>query len=80
MLTKGWAKYNLFCSVKEESLVIDSESSLTANFKWNNVERMLEMPPLSSMVTLVNLHLSLLNTCRLLGPLYQSLSEILCKS
>ncbi|XP_060779860.1 protein zwilch homolog [Neoarius graeffei] len=52
VLTKGWAKYNLFCSVMEESLVIDSESSVTANFRWNNVEKMLEIPPLSSSVTL----------------------------
>lgn len=44
--------------MKEESLVIESESSLTASFSWNNVEKILEMPPLSSTVTLVILHLS----------------------
>ncbi|XP_026855282.2 protein zwilch homolog [Electrophorus electricus] len=52
VLTKGWAEYNLFCSVKEESIVIDSQSSVTASFRWNDVEKMLETPPLSSAVTL----------------------------
>ncbi|XP_036441159.1 protein zwilch homolog [Colossoma macropomum] len=52
VVTKGWAEYNLFCSVKEESLVIDSQSSVMATFRWTNVEKILETPPLSSMVTL----------------------------
>ncbi|KAK3549209.1 hypothetical protein QTP70_034209 [Hemibagrus guttatus] len=52
VVTKGWAKYNLFCSVKEESLVVDSESNIAAYFTWSNVEKALEIPPLSSTVTL----------------------------
>uniref|UniRef100_A0A3B4DZ76 Protein zwilch n=1 Tax=Pygocentrus nattereri TaxID=42514 RepID=A0A3B4DZ76_PYGNA len=52
LVTKGWAEYNLFCLVKEESLVIDSQSRVTATFRWTNVEKMLESPPLSSVVTL----------------------------
>ncbi|XP_066540881.1 protein zwilch homolog [Hoplias malabaricus] len=52
VVTKGWAEYNLFCSVKEESLIIDSQSSVTALFRWTNVEKILESPPLSSSVTL----------------------------
>ncbi|KAL6479079.1 hypothetical protein MHYP_G00125120 [Metynnis hypsauchen] len=52
VVIKGWAEYNLFCLVKEESLVIDSQSSVTATFRWTNVEKILETPPLSSVVTL----------------------------
>ncbi|KAL7878771.1 hypothetical protein AOLI_G00097450 [Acnodon oligacanthus] len=52
VVTKGWAEYNLFCLVKEESLVIDSQSSITATFRWTNAEKILETPPLSSVVTL----------------------------
>ncbi|XP_017321687.3 protein zwilch homolog isoform X1 [Ictalurus punctatus] len=72
VLTKGWAKYNLFCSVMEESLVIDSESSITANFRWNNVEKMLEMPPLSSTVTL---HIKV-TAGDIRSPMYQTYREL----
>lgn len=48
------AEYNLFCSVKEESLLTESQSSVTATFRWTNVEKTLEIPPLSSAVCLVN--------------------------
>lgn len=54
MATKGWAQYNLFCSMKEESMVFESQSSVIANLKWNNVEKILECPPLSSVATLVS--------------------------
>lgn len=54
MVTKGWAQYNLFCSMKEESMVFESQSSVIANLKWNNVEKILECPPLSSIATLVS--------------------------
>ncbi|MCI4379204.1 hypothetical protein PGIGA_G00225290 [Pangasianodon gigas] len=72
VLTKGWAKYNLFCSVKEESLVIDSESSITANFRWNNVEKILEMPPLSSTVML---HIKV-TAGDIRSPMYQTYREL----
>ncbi|XP_065139321.1 protein zwilch homolog isoform X2 [Paramisgurnus dabryanus] len=52
MATKGWAQYNLFSSMKEESMVFESQSSVIANLKWNNVEKILECPPLSSVATL----------------------------
>ncbi|XP_076848458.1 protein zwilch homolog [Brachyhypopomus gauderio] len=52
VVTKGRAEYNLFCSVKEESIVTDSQSGVTARFRWNGVEKILEVPPLSSEVTL----------------------------
>ncbi|KAI4880830.1 hypothetical protein NFI96_010984 [Prochilodus magdalenae] len=48
VVTKGWAEYNLFCSVKEESLIVDSQSNVMAVFRWTNVETVLETPPLSS--------------------------------
>ncbi|KAF7699064.1 protein zwilch homolog [Silurus meridionalis] len=72
LLTEGWAKYTLFCSVKEESLVIDAESSITANFRWNNVEKMLEIPPLSSTVTL---HIKV-TAGDIRSPMYQTYREL----
>ncbi|KAG9273188.1 hypothetical protein AMEX_G12291 [Astyanax mexicanus] len=70
--TKGWAEYNLFCSVKEESLVIDSQSSVTAFFRWVNVDKVLETPPLSSTVTL---HIKV-TVGDIRSPLYQTYREL----
>ncbi|XP_072550898.1 protein zwilch homolog [Salminus brasiliensis] len=72
VVTKGWAEYNLFCSVKEESLVIDSQSSVTAFFRWTNVEKILETPPLSSTVTL---HIKV-TVGDIRSPLYQTYREL----
>ncbi|XP_047678551.1 protein zwilch homolog isoform X2 [Tachysurus fulvidraco] len=72
VVTKGWAKYSLFCSVKEESLLVDSENNITAYFTWNNVEKVLEMPPLSSTVML---HIKVIPG-DVRSPLYQTYREL----
>uniref|UniRef100_A0A673LLR4 Protein zwilch n=1 Tax=Sinocyclocheilus rhinocerous TaxID=307959 RepID=A0A673LLR4_9TELE len=53
--TKGYAQYNLFCSLKEESMMFESQSSVIASLTWNNVEKVLECPPLSSKASLVSI-------------------------
>ncbi|KAI7802555.1 protein zwilch homolog [Triplophysa rosa] len=72
MVTKGWAQYNLFCSMKEESMVFESQSSVIANLKWNNVEKMLECPPLSSVATL-NIRVAVGD---IRSPMYQTYREM----
>ncbi|XP_062860210.1 protein zwilch homolog [Trichomycterus rosablanca] len=72
VLTKGLAEYNLFCSVREESLIVESQSSVTATFRWNNVEKMLEIPPLSSAVTL---HIKV-SVGDIRSPMYQTYREM----
>ncbi|KAL0968879.1 hypothetical protein UPYG_G00273080 [Umbra pygmaea] len=52
MVTRGSAQYNLFGSTVVENTTIESQSSVTADFRWNHVERILETPPLSSTATL----------------------------
>jgi len=52
--TKGYAQFNMFCSMKEESMMFESQSSVIASLTWNNVEKVLECPPLSSKATLVS--------------------------
>ncbi|KAK0148564.1 Protein zwilch [Merluccius polli] len=49
---KGNALYNLFGSTVVENTTIESQSSVTVEFKWSHVERVLETPPLSSKATL----------------------------
>ncbi|XP_051513065.1 protein zwilch homolog isoform X1 [Myxocyprinus asiaticus] len=72
VVTKGWAQYNLFCSMKEESMVFESQSSVIASLKWNNVEKILEYPPLSSLATL-NIRVAVGD---LRSPLYQTHREM----
>lgn len=52
MVTRGTSQYNLFGSTVVENTTIESQSSVTVDFKWNHVESILETPPLSSMATL----------------------------
>ncbi|KAM9376060.1 LOW QUALITY PROTEIN: protein zwilch homolog [Pholidichthys leucotaenia] len=52
MTIKGSSKFKLFGSVIVENSTIDSQSSVTVDFKWSHVESILEMPPLSSSATL----------------------------
>uniref|UniRef100_A0A3B4A4M2 Protein zwilch n=1 Tax=Periophthalmus magnuspinnatus TaxID=409849 RepID=A0A3B4A4M2_9GOBI len=52
MTLKGSARYNLFGSVTVENTIIDSQSSVTVDFKWSDVARILETPPMSSTATL----------------------------
>ncbi|XP_069383880.1 protein zwilch homolog isoform X1 [Paralichthys olivaceus] len=49
---KGSARFHLFGSTVVENTVIESQSSVTVDFKWSHVESILETPPLSSTATL----------------------------
>uniref|UniRef100_A0A665TUS3 Protein zwilch n=1 Tax=Echeneis naucrates TaxID=173247 RepID=A0A665TUS3_ECHNA len=52
MVIKGNARFNLFGSTVVENTMIESQSSVTVDFKWSHVESVLETPPLSSTATL----------------------------
>ncbi|KAM9352030.1 protein zwilch homolog [Symphorus nematophorus] len=52
MAIKGSARFNLFGSTVVENTMIESQSSVTVDFKWSHVESILETPPLSSTATL----------------------------
>ncbi|KAF7664530.1 hypothetical protein LDENG_00174570 [Lucifuga dentata] len=52
MVIKGSARFNLFGSTVVENTMIESQSSVTVDFKWSHVESILETPPLSSTATL----------------------------
>ncbi|XP_073706281.1 protein zwilch homolog [Garra rufa] len=70
--TKGYAQYNLFCSLKEESMMFESQSSVIASLTWNNVEKVLECPPLSSKASL-NIKVAVGD---IRSPLYQTHREM----
>uniref|UniRef100_A0A673LJ38 Protein zwilch n=1 Tax=Sinocyclocheilus rhinocerous TaxID=307959 RepID=A0A673LJ38_9TELE len=70
--TKGYAQYNLFCSLKEESMMFESQSSVIASLTWNNVEKVLECPPLSSKASL-NIKVAVGD---IRSPLYQTYKEM----
>lgn len=53
MLIKGSARFTLFGSAVVENTTIESQSSVTVDFKWSHVEAILETPPLSSSATMV---------------------------
>jgi len=48
--------------MKEESMMFESQSSVIASLTWNNVEKVLECPPLSSKATLVSTYSFALDT------------------
>ncbi|NP_001084959.1 protein zwilch homolog [Xenopus laevis] len=52
MQTRGFAQYDLFGCNTVENSVIESQSSVTVDFVWNGVERILQLPPLASAATL----------------------------
>ncbi|XP_019731492.1 protein zwilch homolog isoform X2 [Hippocampus comes] len=52
MAIKGSARFNMFGSIVVENSKIESQSSVTVDFKWSHVENVLETPPLSSTATL----------------------------
>ena len=54
MGVKGSARFHLLGSTVVENTVIESQSSVTVDFKWSHVESVLETPPLSSTATLVS--------------------------
>uniref|UniRef100_A0A672NM03 Protein zwilch n=1 Tax=Sinocyclocheilus grahami TaxID=75366 RepID=A0A672NM03_SINGR len=70
--TKGYAQYNLFCSLKEESMMFESQSRVIASLTWNNVEKVLECPPLSSKASL-NIKVTVGD---IRSPLYQTYREM----
>lgn len=49
---KGSARFSLFGSTVVENTTVESQSSVTVDFKWSHVESVLETPPLSSTATL----------------------------
>lgn len=53
MNIKGSARFSLFGSTVVENTIIESQSSVTVDLKWNHVETVLETPPLSSSAILV---------------------------
>uniref|UniRef100_A0A673LLQ4 Protein zwilch n=1 Tax=Sinocyclocheilus rhinocerous TaxID=307959 RepID=A0A673LLQ4_9TELE len=67
-----YAQYNLFCSLKEESMMFESQSSVIASLTWNNVEKVLECPPLSSKASL-NIKVAVGD---IRSPLYQTYKEM----
>ncbi|KAL4658714.1 hypothetical protein GN956_G2231 [Arapaima gigas] len=72
MVTKGFATYNLFGSTVVENTVIESQSSVTVDFRWNNVESILQTPPLSSTATL-NIKVA---SGDMRSPMYQLYKEL----
>ncbi|XP_072258709.1 protein zwilch homolog [Pyxicephalus adspersus] len=50
MHTRGFAQYDLFSSV--ESSIIESQTNVTVDFVWNGVDKILQIPPLTSAATL----------------------------
>ncbi|XP_066449018.1 protein zwilch homolog isoform X1 [Eleutherodactylus coqui] len=52
MQTRGFARYDLFTPSTIENSVIESETSVTVDFVWNGVDRILHIPPLTSAATL----------------------------
>lgn len=51
---KGSARFNLFGSTVVENTTVESQNTVTVDFKWSHVESILEIPPLSSTATLVS--------------------------
>ncbi|CAN9499354.1 unnamed protein product [Ophioblennius macclurei] len=52
MAIKGSARFNLFGSVMVENTMIESQCNVTVDLKWNRVDSILEVPPLSSTAVL----------------------------
>ncbi|XP_038843226.1 protein zwilch homolog [Salvelinus namaycush] len=72
MAARGTAQYNLFGSTVVENTTIESQSSVTVDFRWSHVESILETPPLSSMATL-NIKVSSGDMRSPMYPLYREL-------
>ncbi|XP_041031081.1 protein zwilch homolog isoform X1 [Carcharodon carcharias] len=52
VMTKGYAQYDLFGATVLESTIMESQSNIIVDFTWNNVEKIFEIPPLTSIATL----------------------------
>lgn len=70
--TKGYVQHNLFGSTVVENTVIESSCSVTAVFKWSNVEKIFQMPPQSSEAVL-DIKLSIGD---MKSPLYETYKEL----
>lgn len=72
MAIKGSARFSLFGSSVVENTMIESQSSVTVDFKWSHVESVLETPPLSSTATL-NIKVS---SGDMRSPMYEMYREL----
>uniref|UniRef100_A0A4W5LKS7 Protein zwilch n=1 Tax=Hucho hucho TaxID=62062 RepID=A0A4W5LKS7_9TELE len=72
MVRPSTAQYNLFGSTVVENTTIESQSSVTVDFRWSHVESILETPPLSSTATL-NIKVSSGDMRSPMYPLYREL-------
>ncbi|XP_048418984.2 protein zwilch homolog isoform X1 [Stegostoma tigrinum] len=52
VITKGYAQYDLFGTTVLENTLMESQSNIMVDFTWNNVDKILEIPPLTSAATL----------------------------
>ncbi|XP_074862907.1 protein zwilch homolog isoform X2 [Carettochelys insculpta] len=50
--TKGFAQYELVRSTALEDTIVDSESNIYIDITWNNVDKILQTPPLTAAATL----------------------------
>uniref|UniRef100_A0A8D0HCZ0 Protein zwilch n=1 Tax=Sphenodon punctatus TaxID=8508 RepID=A0A8D0HCZ0_SPHPU len=50
--TKGFAQYELFRTTSLEDTLIESESNIYVDIAWNTVDKILQIPPLTSAATL----------------------------
>ncbi|XP_067827372.1 protein zwilch homolog [Heptranchias perlo] len=52
VVTKGYAQYDLFGASVMENTIMESQSNIMVDFTWNNVEKIVEIPPLTSVAML----------------------------
>ncbi|XP_068105260.1 protein zwilch homolog [Hyperolius riggenbachi] len=50
MQTRGFAQYDLFSPI--ESSIMEAQTNVTVDFVWNGVDKILQIPPLTSTATL----------------------------
>ncbi|XP_036399854.1 protein zwilch homolog [Megalops cyprinoides] len=72
VVTRGSAQYSLFGSTEVENTLIESQSSVTVDFRWDNVESILQTPPLYSTATL-NIKVACGDMRSPIYPLYKEL-------
>lgn len=53
-MTKGFARYELFRAPSVEDIIGDSGSCVFVDMTWKTVDKILEMPPLTSAAMLVS--------------------------
>ncbi|XP_019389394.1 PREDICTED: protein zwilch homolog isoform X2 [Crocodylus porosus] len=70
--TKGFAQYELMRSTALEDTIVESEGNIYVDITWNTVDKILQMPPLTSTATL-NIRLALGDPR---SPIYQLYREL----